>query len=99
MNTDRLAEPNNTMKRPQEPEFDMETFVTEIQTSQGNDKKVSIAYEGYLYDSAFRVVKLKVDLKGFSESQFDYLEDDIKEAIALRINKRNVVLETSLEIV
>lgn len=86
-----------TFKPSQEPKFDMDNFEDEVMTSMQNYKKVNIEFEGYNYDGAFRIVKLKVNLKGFSEYQFDYLEEQILESIGLRINKNNIVLETKIE--
>lgn len=96
---DRLAETGNTMKRQAEPQFDMDEFEDEIITSNQNYHYMNIKFEGYDYDGAFRIVKLSVNLNGLQEHHFDYLEDQIIESIGLRINKRNIVLETKPEYV
>lgn len=80
-------------------EFDMDEFEDTIMSSNQNDRHVTIAYEGYFYDNAFRIVKLKVNLNDILPCFFDYLEEQILESIGLRINKNNIVLETRIEYV
>lgn len=87
------------MQRPQEPVFDMEEYEDEIITSNQNYHYMNIEFESYEYDGAVRVVKLKVNLNGLEEYHFDYLQDQILESIGLRLNKRNIVLETKIEYV
>lgn len=89
----------NTMQRQPEPVFDMEEFEDELMTAQQYYRFVTIKYEGYEFDGAFRIVKLSVNLGDLMEHHFEYLEDQVREAIGLRINKHNIVLECKLEIV
>lgn len=86
-----------SMKKPQEPQFDMDEFEDTIMTTYDKDHFVTIKFEGYDYDGAFRIVKLSVRLGNLEQYHFDFLQDQIIEAIALRINKSNVVLETKIE--
>ena len=79
-----------------EPQFDMDEFEDIIISSNQHDRHVTIKYEAYFYEGAFRIVKLEVDLNDVMTCYFDYLEDQILEAIALRVNKTNVVLETKI---
>lgn len=89
----------NTMKPQPEPVFDMEEFEDELMTAQQYYRFVTIKYEGYDYDGAFRIVKLSVNLGDLMEHHFEYLTEQITESIGLRINKSNIVLECKLDII
>lgn len=99
MTTDRLSEPSLNSRVTEQPKFDMDNFTDEIMTSFGRYRFIDIKYESYEYDGAVRIVSLKVNLRDYSERSFDYLQEQIIEAIGLRINKNNIVLETRIEFV
>lgn len=86
-------------RKPAEPKFDQDDYEDTIISAQQKDRHVTIKFEGYYFDHAFRIVKLSVDLGDLLECHFEYLEDQILESIGLRLNKKHIVLETKLEIV
>lgn len=91
---------NNPAYKPsKEVQFDMDEFEDIIISSSQRDINATIKYEAYEYDGAVRIVKLEVELNDVLPCFFEYLEEQILESISLRINKRNVVLETKMDII
>lgn len=86
-------------KKVSDPIYDQDEFEDILMTSNQHDKYVDIKYESYEYDGAVRIVSLKVNLNGLFEHNFDYLQEQITEAIGLRLNKHNIVMECKLQIV
>lgn len=82
-------------KQQPEPTFETDSFIEFLEDENGKKWQTKIDYSGFYYDSAFRLTELKVQTK---MPKLDYIEEDVKECISLRENKR-VVVECQIEIV
>jgi len=99
--TDRLREPGNDRPIIQPP-FDSGTFEGMVyRISEGRDDhehNVTISFEGWYYEGALRIALCEVNLKGFEQSAFGSLEEDVTNALEYYTGKR-VLLETKIEFV
>lgn len=84
-----------SMKRHNEPKFEMEEFWEDIEDADGRDWIAKIIFESYFYEGSLHIVKLMVST---SYPTTDEIQENVENIIQLRYGK-SVTMDCELELI